>query len=377
MRCPTPCAAPLDARIKVNIITGDFSRTAEAIARQAGLDHDNGLTVVTEEELASMSDEDVLALALTGGAVFSRVDPTDKTRIVDLVKRAGHVVAVTGDGINDAPALRHASIGVAMGASGTDVAKEAAEIVLLDDSFSTLVRAVEQGRVIYANISKGVVSCLTSNAAELVVNVASLILATVAGLPLAINVMQILAIDLLGELLPIAALGRDPEEGSVMRRPPRDPKAHIINGRSIRDLMYAGSIMGVLAIGNYLLFYDRAGSSPFSGPVDPTSVASATTMTYVTVLVCQLFNITQRRSERGLFTRYIFSNPSYWLACAAGVAIMLAIVYVPWVQVAFKTGPLGPVDWAYVLLAAVIFVTFRELGRLLRKGNPRARAHVA
>jgi Ca2+-transporting ATPase len=367
----------LGAGVKINIITGDFSRTAEAIARQAGLDHDSGLTIVTEEELGATSDEDVLALALTGGIVFSRVDPTDKTRIVDLVKRDGHVVAVTGDGINDAPALRHASIGVAMGASGTDVAKEAAEIVLLDDSFSTLVRAVEQGRVIYANISKGVVGCLTSNAAELVVNIVSLILATVAGLPLAINVMQILAIDLLGELLPIAALGRDPEEGSVMRRPPRDPKTHIINGRSIRDLMYAGSIMGVLAIGNYLLFYDRAGSSPFAGPVDPTSVASATTMTYVTVLVCQLFNITQRRSERGLFTRYIFSNPSYWLACAAGVAIMLAIVYVPWVQAAFRTGPLGLVDWAYVLLAAMIFVTFRELGRILRKGSRRAHAHVA
>ena len=357
----------LAAGVKVNIITGDFSRTAEAIARQAGLDDEDGLTVVTEEELGAMSDEDVLARALAGGTVFSRVDPTDKTRIVDLVKRSGRVVAVTGDGINDAPALRHASIGVAMGASGTDVAKEAAEIVLLDDSFSTLVRAVEQGRVIYANISKGVTSCLTSNAAELVVNIVSLILATVAGLPLAINVMQILAIDLLGELLPIAALGRDPEEGSVMRRPPRNPKTHIINRRSIRDLMYAGSIMGVLAIGNYLLFYDRTGSSPFAGPVDPASVSSATTMTYVTVLVCQLFNITQRRSERGLFTRYIFSNPTYWLACAAGVAIMLAIVYVPWVQVAFKTGPLGLVDWAFVLLAAVIFVAFREIGRLLRK----------
>lgn len=320
-----------------------------------------------------MTDEDVLERALAGGTVFSRVDPTDKTRIVDVVKRSGHVVAVTGDGINDAPALRHASIGVAMGLSGTDVAKEAAEIVLLDDSFSTLVRAVEQGRVIYANISKGVVACLTSNAAELVVNIASLILATVAGLPLAINVMQILAIDLLGELLPIAALGRDPEEGRVMRRPPRDPASHIINGRSIRDLMYAGALMGVLAIGNYLLFYDRSGSDPFGGPVDPALVASATTMTYVTVLICQLFNITQRRSERGLFTRYVFTNPTYWIACASGVAIMLVIVYVPWVQSAFKTGPLSLVDWAFVLIAAGVFIAFREIGRLMRDARRRAR----
>jgi Ca2+-transporting ATPase len=371
---PDAMRRALDARIKVNIITGDFSRTAEAIARQAGLDHDHDLTVVTQEELRAMSDDDVLAHALAGGTVFSRVDPTDKTRIVDLVKQAGRVVAVTGDGINDAPALRHADIGVAMGASGTDVAKEAAEVVLLDDSFSTLVGAVEKGRVIYANISKGVISCLTSNAAELVVNIASLILATVAGLPLAINVMQILAIDLLGELLPIAALGRDPEEGRLMRRAPRDPKARIVNLGSIRDLMYAGSIIGLLAMGNFLLFFDRSGSDPFAGPVDSAHIAQATTITYVTVLVCQLFNITQRRSERGLFTRYIFTNPTYWLACGVGVSIMLVIVYVPFVQAMFKTAALGPTDWAFVLAAAAIFVAFREVGRLVRRSRRRGRS---
>jgi Ca2+-transporting ATPase len=368
---PEAMGRALDARIRVNIVTGDFSRTAAAIAREAGLDRAGALTIVTGEELATMDDDDVLELALAGGTVFSRVDPEDKTRIVDLVKRAGHVVAVTGDGINDAPALRHASIGVAMGLSGTDVAKEAAEIVLLDDSFSTLVRAVERGRVIYANITKGVLGCLTSNAAELVVNLVSLLLATIAGLPLAINVLQILAIDLLGELLPIAALGRDPEEGSVMKRAPRSPHAHIVNGRSIADVLYAGSIMGVLAIANFLLFFTRSGSDPFAGPVDPALVAEATTMTYVTVLVCQLFNITQRRSEGGLFTRYTFTNPTYWLACAAGVAIMLAIVYVPWVQPLFRTAALSALDWAFVLAAAIVFVAFREVGRMLRAARRR------
>ena len=352
-----------DAHIKVNIITGDYSRTAEAIARQAGLDREGGLVVVGGDELAAMSDDAVISLALGGGVVFSRVDPTDKTRIVDLLKSSGHVVAVTGDGINDAPALRHASIGVAMGVSGTDVAKEAAEIVLLDDSFSTLVHAVEQGRVIYANISKGVIGCLTSNIGELVVNIASLVLATVAGLPLAINVLQILAIDLLGELLPIAALGRDPEQGRVMAQPPRDPKTHILNGRSIGDLITAGSLMGALATANFILFFVRSGLDPFAGQVPTALVAQATTMTYVTVLVCQLCNITQRRSGRGLFTRYTFTNPTYWMACAAGISIMLAIVYVPVLQSMFKTGPLGPDDWAFVLIAAAVFLAFGELAR--------------
>jgi Ca2+-transporting ATPase len=368
---PDAMRRALGARIRVNIITGDFSRTAEAIAREAGLDRNGRLTIVTGHELAQMGDDDVLAHALAGGTIFSRVDPEDKTRIVDLVKRSGHVVAVTGDGINDAPALRHATIGVAMGLSGTDVAKEAAEIVLLDDSFSTLVRAVRQGRVIYANITKGVLGCLTSNAAELVVNVVSLALTVAAGLPLAINVLQILAIDLLGELLPIAAMGRDPEEGRVMKRAPRDPRVHIVNPRSIADVLYAGSIIGVLAIANFLLFFDRSGSDPFGGQVDAGLVAHATTITYVTILVCQLCNLTQRRSERGLFTRYVFTNATYWAACGVAVIVMLAIVYVPWIQPLFRTAPLTTSDWAFVLGAAAIFVGLREAGRVLRQAGKR------
>ncbi|WP_105036559.1 cation-translocating P-type ATPase [Cryobacterium aureum] len=363
---PGAMRTALDAQIRVNIITGDFSRTAEAIARQAGLDSTDQLTVVTADELRSMPDDQVLAHALKGYTVFSRVDPEDKTRIVDLVKKSGHVVAVTGDGINDAPALRHASIGVAMGASGTDVAKEAAEVVLLDDSFSTLVGAIEKGRVIYANIAKGVLACLTSNTAELVVNIVSLLLATIAGVPLALNVLQILAIDLLGELLPIAALGKDPESGRIMTRGPRDPSAHIVNRRSILDVVYAGSLIGLLAIANYLLFYGRAGVNPFDGPVAPAIVAQATTMTYVTILVCQLVNIVQRRSELGAFSRYQFSNPTFWLACTFGLVVMLVIVYVPFVSVLFATGPLGFLDWAFVLLAALIYLAVREAGRLLR-----------
>jgi Ca2+-transporting ATPase len=363
---PDAMTLVLAAGVKVNIVTGDFSLTAEAIARQAGLAGDDGLTIVTGTELAAMSDADVLAHALRGGTVFSRVAPEDKVRIVDLVKASGHVVAVTGDGINDAPALKHASIGVAMGASGTDVAKQASEIVLLDDSFATLVGAVRQGRTIYRNIRKGVLSCLTSNVAEFTVNTASLALASLAGVPLALNVLQILAIDLLGEIFPIAALGRDPEEGETMTRPPRDAKERILNRRTIGDLFWAGGLIGAFAVVNYLLFYTRAGVDPFTETVPTELIAKAMSMTYISIMVCQLVSIIQRRSVDGFFTRYQFSNPTFWAAIGIALGIMCAILYVPFVAGFFGTGPLALIDWGWALLAAAAFLAIREGERVLR-----------
>ncbi len=370
---PDAMAIVLAAGVKVNIVTGDFSLTAEAIARQAGLAGDDGLTIVTGTELATMTDADVLAQALRGGTVFSRVAPEDKVRIVDLVKHSGHVVAVTGDGINDAPALKHANIGVAMGATGTDVAKQASEIVLLDDSFATLVAAVRQGRTIYRNIRKGVLGALTSNIAEFVVNSASLALASLFGVPLALNVLQILAIDLLGEIFPIAALGRDPEEGETMTRAPRDPKERILNRRSIGDILWAGALIGALAFANYLYFYSRAGVDPFSEVVPAELLAQAMSMTYVTIMVCQLVSIIQRRSVRGFFTRYQFTNPTFWLAIGFALGIMAVILYVPFIAGFFGTGPLAAVDWGFALLAAAVFLAIREGQRLLSARFARAR----
>ena len=362
---PAAMAATADASIQVNIITGDSALTAEAIGRKAGFDRAGGMVVVTGRELAAMPDADVLAHALRGGTVFSRVSPDDKMRIVDLVRGAGLVVAVTGDGINDAPALRHASIGVAMGATGTDVAKEAAELVLLDDDFSTLVESVREGRRIYANISKGVLSCLTTNIAEFVVNGISLILTLVAGLPLAMNVLQILAIDLLGEIFPIAALGTDREQGSTMRRPPRDPRARILNAKSFWSFFSAGALIGLLAIGNYLWSYARDGLDPFAMTPTTEQIAQATTMTYLTMLVTQFVNIVQRRSERGIFSRYQLTNRAFWVAMLGSVLVMSLLVYTPGLQQVFGTAPVGVDDWFWLLLAAVVFGAVREAGRLL------------
>jgi P-type Ca2+ transporter type 2C len=370
---PAAMAIVRGAGVKVNIVTGDFSLTAIAIARQAGLadppmpGQDDALVVVTGAQLATLSDAQVLAHALRGGTVFSRVAPEDKVRIVDLVRTAGFLVAVTGDGINDAPALRHANIGVAMGASGTDVAKEAAEVVLLDDSFASLVGAVRQGRTIYQNIRKGVLSCLTSNIAEFVVNSGSLALASLFGVPLALNVLQILAIDLLGEIFPIAALGRDREEGETMKEAPRDPKTRIINRRSILDIFIAGTLIGALAMANYLLFYTRTGIDPFTMEVPADVLVRAMTVTYVTVMVCQLVSIIQRRSVHGFFTTFQFSNRAFWVAILAAIAIMCSIVYVPIIAAFFGTGPLGIVDWACVGVAAAVFLAIREGERKLRR----------
>jgi len=363
---PDAMAVVLAAGVKVNIVTGDFSLTAEAIAAQAGLAGDGGLTVVTGSQLAAMPDGDVLDHALRGGTVFSRVTPEDKVRIVDLVKHSGHIVAVTGDGINDAPALRHANIGVAMGESGTDVAKQAAEIVLLDDSFATLVGAVREGRTIYRNITKGVVSCLTSNVAEFAVNSASLALASLFGVPLALNVLQILAIDILGEIFPIAALGRDREEGETMKAAPRDQSARILDRHSIVDIAWCGLLMGGLSMVNYLLYYTRNGVDPFNGSVPAAVLEPAMSITYVTIMICQLVSIIQRRSVHGFFSRYQLNNRSFWWAVGAAVVIMLVIVYVPFVAMFFGTAPLSLVDWLYVALAAGVFLGVREAARMVR-----------
>lgn len=381
---PDAMAAALAAGITVNIITGDFSLTAIAIARQAGLAantdappsregqqqaRDDGLTIITGAELAALSDAEVLAYAQRGGTVFSRVAPEDKVRIVDLVKASGNIVAVTGDGINDAPALRHANIGVAMGASGTDVAKQAAEVVLLDDSFASLIGAVRQGRTIYQNIRKGVLSCLTSNIAELIVNSVSLALFTLMGVPLALNVLQILAIDLLGEIFPIAALGRDPEEGETMKQKPRDSTARILNRRSMIDIAVAGTLIGLFAIANYLYFYSRNGVDPFTEAVPADVLVRAMTVTYVTIMVCQLVSIIQRRSVHGIFTRYQLANRAFWWAVLVAIAVMLVIVYVPFVAEFFGTGPLTFTDWACVVAAAAAFLAVREGGRMLNRGG--------
>ncbi|QQS20280.1 cation-transporting P-type ATPase [Candidatus Saccharibacteria bacterium] len=358
---PAAMVAARQAHMAISIITGDFAATARAIAVRAKLaDKPEHLVVVAGEDLPGLSDEQILQHVRRGGTIFSRVAPEDKLRIVELTQKSGFVVAVTGDGINDAPALKRADIGVAMGVTGTDVAKQSADIVLLDDSFHTLVGAVQQGRTIFRNIQKGTVSCFTSNYAELAANLASLAAAALFHVPLAITVMQILAIDLIAEIFPLAALGRDKAEGKLMREAPRNLKHHILNRVSITDFVWAGVLMGGLAFANYLLFYWRNGvAASFIEPGSDLHMA-ATSMTYLTIVLCQLANILQRRSEHGLFTRYQFHNRALWGAYALSLVLVSLIIYSP-VNTYFGSAPLGVMDWLCAILAAVIFIFVREL----------------
>lgn len=357
------------AHIPVSIITGDNALTARAIAVRSGLaENPNDLTLIEGGSLASMSDHDILALVSRGKTIFSRVAPEDKLRIVELSKKAGHVVAVTGDGINDAPALKRADIGVAMGKTGTDVAKQSAEIVLLDDSFHTLVNAIQSGRVIFQNIKKTVLACITSNFGELTVVLLGLACASLFKLPAAITVIQILAIDLIAELFPLAALGFDPAGKNIMVQKPRNLKDHILGKKGLIDVVLAGLLMGILAFVNYLLYFKRVGYSPTLDSVGTPTYAAATTITYVTVVLCQFGNILTRRVGRGekLLTSYLFSNKMLLGAFSLSLSIIMLLVYLPLLQPYFGTAGLGLVDWLSALLCAVIFVTIRQIINLKR-----------
>lgn len=362
---PAAMADAHKAHINICIITGDFAITAEAIARKAGLARKGqDIVVVSGEELRLLDDTRVLHLATRGGVIFSRVSPEDKLRIVNLVKDNGKVVAVTGDGINDAPALKRADIGVAMGRTGTDVAKQSAEIVLLDDSFSTLVGAIQQGRVIFQNIKKATLSCFTSNAAELVVNIVSLAAFALLDVPLAMTVMQILAIDMIAELFPIAALGWDQADGELMHDKPRDTKAHILTATSVLDLLWCGLLIGGFAFTNYLFYFTRSGVSAAGADVaHPALYAKATTLTYLTIVLCQLLNILQRRSRQGLFTRYQLHNRALAVALTASLFCVMNIIYNPMLNKYFGAAALSATDWAFALAAAGVFILIREVQR--------------
>ena len=368
------------AGIKVTMVTGDYGLTAEAIARQVRLvDHEESVRVVTGEGMGHLSDAQLQQiLKYRTGLVFARMSPEHKLRLVQAYKANGEIVAVTGDGVNDAPALRAANIGIAMGLNGTDVAREAADIVLTDDNFATIVSAVEQGRAVYQNIRKFITYILASNVAELIPFLAMVALK----IPPALVIMQILAVDLGTDMLPALALGAEQPEPGLLRQPPRAKgQALLDRALMLRAYGFLGVIEAALSMGAFFLVWWSHGYglaelqavSPqiLSHAADAGTVgiyAQATTMTLATVVACQDGNVFACRSERTSIWRLgLFSNPLIWLGIAVEWVLIIAITQIASLQQVFSTAPIIGWYWLLLLLCPLIMLGVEEIRKALSK----------
>ena len=350
---PEAVARCRSAGIQVKMITGDHARTARTIAAQAGL-LEAEAEVVTGAELDRMEEEE-LRRRMPRIGVFARVAPAHKLRIVRALQAQDHVVAMTGDGVNDAPALKQADIGVAMGQAGTDVSKEAARMVLADDNFATIVAAVEQGRVVYDNIRKFVQYLLTANAAEVLV----LFLGVMAGWPLPLLPVHLLWINLVTDGLPALALGFEPPERDVMRRRPRPRNESIFAGGVGTQLVAFAAVMTTGVLGVFWWYLPRAVEA------DSPEVRYARTLVFFTLAVMQLFFVLGlRRRGEPIWHPSTWHNPLLWGSVGVGLALQLATVYVPVLQPWFRTVPLSGADLGVAVAVAAVPLVLLELWKL-------------
>ena len=344
------------AGIRPVMITGDHPLTAWHIAQELGIA--DGGKMMTGVDLDKLSVEDLKAQVEQVG-VYARVSPEHKLKIVQALKERGHVVAMTGDGVNDAPALKKADIGVAMGITGTDVSKEASNMVLLDDNFATIVAAVEEGRVIYDNIRKFIRYLLTTNSGEIWV----MFLAPLLGMPIPLIPLQILWINLVTDGLPALALGVEPPERNIMRRKPHDPKASIFGGGLGVHVVWVGLLMGVLCLlgGEYSWLGSGGGSEHHE--------QYFRTMVFTIVTLTQMAHVLGIRSgNESLFRAGLFSNKPLLAAVTVTVLLQLAIIYTPWLQGFFLTVPLAGIDLLIAAaLSSIIFVAVEVEKIVLRR----------
>ncbi|TFH36213.1 MAG: calcium-translocating P-type ATPase, SERCA-type, partial [Anaerolineales bacterium] len=348
---PRPQARPAiekarRAGIRTVMITGDYPDTAEEIAEEIGL-LQIGHGVLTGGELDSMSDE-MLREKVATTDVFARVSPEHKVRIVDALKGNGEIVAMTGDGVNDAPALKRSDIGVAMGVTGTDVAKETADMVLTDDNYASIVSAVEQGRIIYANIRKFVFYLLSCNLAEIVV----IFVAILAGLPSPLTPIQLLWLNLITDGAPALALGMEKGDPDTMNRPPRPPKEPVINRPMRLRIGIQTVAIAAVTLGAYLM-----GIALYPGIPE-----EAKTMAFVTLSFSELLRAFTARSENYPVLKIgLFSNRVMFYAVASSLLLLLAVIYIPVLQPVFNTVSLGWAEWEIVLPLLLVPAVVAEL----------------
>jgi magnesium-transporting ATPase (P-type) len=352
------------------MITGDHPRTAARIATDLGI-APAGAPVVTGAELAALPQE-ALVDAVATADVYARVTPEQKLRIVDALHARGAVVAMTGDGVNDAPALKAADIGVAMGMGGTDVAKQAADMVLADDDFATIVSAIREGRGIFANLRTVLRFLLSSNTGEVLTMLLGVTFAGALGLETAgdgiatpLLATQILWINLLTDAAPALALGVDPPHADAMRRPPRQAGRRVIDARMWLGIGWVGLVTAAVT----LLALDLRLPGGLVG--DGGSIAEARTAAFTTLVVAQLFNCFNARSDRTSAFRGILGNRLLWGAIALSAALQVAVVQLSFLNEPFGTVPLGAGTWLLCvgLASAVLWANeaLKAGERLLRR----------
>lgn len=319
-----------DAGIKTMMITGDHLATATAIAKELGILPPNGKTLVGRD-LERMSVEE-LKDQIEDIYVFARVSPEHKLKIVKALQANGHVVAMTGDGVNDAPAIKAANIGIAMGMTGTDVAKEASSLILSDDNFATIRAAIEEGRNIYDNIRKFIRYMLASNVGEILV----MLFAMLLGLPLPLVAIQILWVNLITDGLPAMALALDPAERDSMKRPPRKTTEGIFSGGLGWKIISRGFLIGAVTLAAFMAVHETE------------TLVKAQTIAFSTLVIAQLIHVFDCRSDHSIFHRNLFENKALLLAVISSLLLLLAVIYYEPLQPVFRTTPLTVQDWLFV-----------------------------
>jgi Ca2+-transporting ATPase len=341
-----------EAGIRAVMITGDQGLTAIHIAKQIGITEDDGF--LTGRDLDRLTDAE-LGDRIHDVSVFARVSPEHKIRLVTSLQEGGLVVAMTGDGVNDAPALRKADIGVAMGITGTDVSKEAAKMVLLDDNFATIVAAIEEGRKIYDNIRKFIKYLLSCNASEIVV----MLLGPLFGMPLPLLPLQILWMNLVTDGLPALALGVEPAERNIMSRPPYSSKESIFGRGLVWFVLVMGVVMSLIALGIGVWAYSSG---------DP----AWQTLLFTTLIFSQLILALEVRSERSsIFSVGLFTNPLMIVAFLSAVGAQAALIYLPFLRRVFSTAPLGVYDLMIAFGSGLTVLIAVEVWKLVLRRRSR------
>jgi calcium-translocating P-type ATPase len=353
-----------EAGIKVIMVTGDHPHTALAIGRQIGQIQTDNPVLITGAQLRKLS-ETQLRLALDApDIIFARVGADQKMRIVVALKKKKYIVAVTGDGVNDAPALKMADIGIAMGISGTDVAKAAADMILLDDNFASIIAAIEEGRAVYENIRKFLAYILTSNIPEIIPYLAFALFK----IPLSLTIIQILAVDLGTDMLPALGLGAAKPEPGSMAKPPRSRKERLLDWRLlVRAYLFLGILEAIVAMAAYFFVLHGGGWQwgESLGSHDPLYL-QATTACLSAIIVTQIVNVFLCKTPgRSVFSTQLFDNRIILWGIALEIALMLAIDYTGWGNLIFGTMPIAPEVWLFVLPFAVGMLLLEEVRKFV------------